>query len=54
MEVEDEAAAGAGERPDPDLVRLAEELSEGAVDSLPEGALAERLTKARGRPVRCG
>ncbi|HTY97500.1 MAG TPA: tyrosine--tRNA ligase [Solirubrobacteraceae bacterium] len=51
---EDEPAAGAGQRADPHLQQLAGELSRGAVDSLPEGALLERLTKARdeGRPLR--
>jgi tyrosyl-tRNA synthetase len=54
MQDEDEAAAGARQRPDPHLVQLAQELSRGAVDSLPEGALAERLTRAgeEGRPLR--
>ncbi len=54
MRDEDEAAAGAPQRQDPHLARLAEELSRGAVDSLPEGALLERLTDAgpRERPLR--
>ncbi|HTQ67550.1 MAG TPA: tyrosine--tRNA ligase [Solirubrobacteraceae bacterium] len=54
MQAEDEAAAGARQRQDPDLVRRAEELSAGAVDSLPEGALLERLTRAteEKRPLR--
>ncbi|HUH82099.1 MAG TPA: tyrosine--tRNA ligase [Solirubrobacteraceae bacterium] len=54
MQAEDEPAAGAGQRQDPHLARLAEELSEGAVDSLPEGVLLERLTRARDerRPLR--
>ena len=54
MRDEVDAAAGAPPRQDPHLARLAEELSTGAVDSLPEGALLERLTEAagRGRPLR--
>jgi tyrosyl-tRNA synthetase len=54
MQAEDEPAAGAPQRQDPDLARLAQELSGGAVDSLPEGALLERLTEARDehRPLR--
>jgi len=54
MQVEDEPAADAPQRQDPQLARLAEELSAGAVDSLPHGALLERLTEAsrQDRPLR--
>ena len=54
MRDEVDAAAGAPQRQDPHLARLAEELSAGAVDSLPEGALLERLTGAakEERPLR--
>jgi tyrosyl-tRNA synthetase len=38
------------EEPDPEAVRAAAHLARNAVDSLPQGALAERL--ARGRPLR--
>src|SRR5437763_15258450 len=54
MQVEDERAAEAERGQDPQPARLAEELSVGAVDSLPAGALAERLAGARAekRPLR--
>ena len=55
MRAEADAAAGAPQRQDPHLARLAEELSEGAVDSLPEGALLERAHRAppaEARPLR--
>jgi tyrosyl-tRNA synthetase len=49
-----EPAAGTDQGAALEAKRQAEELSAGAVDSLPEGALAERLASARadGRPLR--
>ncbi len=54
MRAAHEPPAGAPQRQDPHLARLAQELSAGAVDSLPEGALTERLAEAaaRERPLR--
>jgi tyrosyl-tRNA synthetase len=43
---QEEPAAGAEERAQREAKRLADELSAGSVDSLPEGALAERLARA--------